>query len=346
MTMHFHEYTLRNIGAGVAVARILGECPVGPAHSNCKFATVNAYEWTDTVLRTSVEEDSADHTHTIAVVDIVTGTGDITAPSTLTTCGRGHANCYCSAATTKRLATAVELNEEATTGAAGSGTHRHTYVSRAAQIGLYYKVSDGQCPSGHDDCLAESIGTKNLIGQNGQNYYTEYNTPGVIHPSDDVARVSSIRRIYHPGLYRMEVALGDLGFEWDVSEVGMRKIPDEVEEPEAPGEEPSVVPQGEPLTEADWAEIIKQQQASDWYKQMTAPPPTVSTHTTALAQMPTWMPPPSGKTTPISNKKKFTVTLANGSVTTIQADNLATAKWLAQESYGRWGIKVISVVEG
>ena len=252
MTMHFHEYTLHNIGAGVAVARILGECPVGPAHSNCKFATVNAYEWTDTVLRTSVEEDSADHTHTIAVVDIVTGTGDITAPSTLTTCGRGHANCYCSAATTKRLATAVDLNEEATTGAAGSGTHRHTYISRAAQSGLYYKVSDGQCPSGHDDCLAESIGTKNLIGQNDQNYYTEYNTPGVIHPSDDVARVSSIRRIYHPGLYRMEIALGDLGFEWDVSEVGMRLIPDEVKEPEVP-EEPTGAPgTGTPMPYTDY----------------------------------------------------------------------------------------------
>lgn len=41
-------------------------------------------------------------------------------------------------------------------------------------------------------------------------------------------RVSSIRRAYRPGYYRMELGLGDLGFDWDVSEVGMKKVPDEV----------------------------------------------------------------------------------------------------------------------
>jgi len=168
------------------------------------------------------------------------------------------------------------------------------------------------------------------------------------YPSNDTARVSSIRRIYHPGLYRMELALGELGFEVDVSEVGMRKIPDEVEEPEIPSEDeqPAAVPVGKELTPEDWTEIIKQQQASDWYKSVTTPPPTVSTKTTALDQMPTFKPSPSDKTIPISSKKKFTVTLANGSVTTVQADNLSTAKWLAWESFERWGIKVISVVEG
>jgi len=102
------------------------------------------------------------------------------------------------------------------------------------------------------------------------------------YPSDAMARVSSIRRIYRPGLYRMEVALGDLGFDWDVSEAAMKKITEAVKEPEVPVEEPSKKP--EPLTELDWKKIIEQQQSSEWYKAMTQPLPTWATKTTTPYQ--------------------------------------------------------------
>lgn len=113
------------------------------------------------------------------------------------------------------------------------------------------------------------------------------NTVGtLIYPSDSMARVSSIRRIYHPGLYRMEVALGDLGFDGDVAEAAIKKIVGEVMLPEVPPAEPTVtVPQGTVLTPEDWAKIIAEQQKSEWYKAITNPP-TVSTHTTAPAPPP------------------------------------------------------------
>lgn len=44
------------------------------------------------------------------------------------------------------------------------------------------------------------------------------------YPSDDVARVSSIRHIFQPGLNVMQVGLGDLGFDTDVAEAAIRKI--------------------------------------------------------------------------------------------------------------------------
>jgi len=53
-------------------------------------------------------------------------------------------------------------------------------------------------------------------------------------PSDAMARVSSIRRVYRPGLYRMEVGLGDLGLDVDMSEVGISRVPDNISEPEVP----------------------------------------------------------------------------------------------------------------
>lgn len=52
------------------------------------------------------------------------------------------------------------------------------------------------------------------------------------YPSDSMARVSSIRRVYRPGLYRMEVGLGDLGFDVEVSEAAIKRVPDEVTPPE------------------------------------------------------------------------------------------------------------------
>ena len=105
------------------------------------------------------------------------------------------------------------------------------------------------------------------------------------YPSDAVARVSSIRRIYRPGLYRMELGLGDLGFDVDVSEAAIKRVPDEVSEPEVLPEEEELV-QPTVYAPEDWAEVFKEQWASDWYKAMTAPPPTVSTKTTAPFRIP------------------------------------------------------------
>lgn len=95
------------------------------------------------------------------------------------------------------------------------------------------------------------------------------------------ARVSSIRRIYHPGLYRMELALGELGLNIDIPELALKRVPDTVEEPEET-EEAAKLP--EPLTESDWAEILRQQQASLWYRLMSQSLPTWATHTTTPYQ--------------------------------------------------------------
>lgn len=47
-----------------------------------------------------------------------------------------------------------------------------------------------------------------------------------IFPSDTVARASSIRHIFRPGFFRMQIGLGDLGFDVDVAEATVRKALD------------------------------------------------------------------------------------------------------------------------
>ena len=44
----------------------------------------------------------------------------------------------------------------------------------------------------------------------------------VVFPIDDVMRASSIRHIFRPGFFRMQVGLGDLGFDVDVAEATVR----------------------------------------------------------------------------------------------------------------------------
>ena len=46
---------------------------------------------------------------------------------------------------------------------------------------------------------------------------------GSIFPTDDVARASSIRHIFRPGFFRMQVGLGDLGLDIDVAETAVRR---------------------------------------------------------------------------------------------------------------------------
>ncbi|MCK4414908.1 MAG: hypothetical protein KAY32_15345 [Candidatus Eisenbacteria sp.] len=53
---------------------------------------------------------------------------------------------------------------------------------------------------------------------------------GISFPVDDVARVSSIRHICTPGSCRMQIGLGDLGFDVDVAEATVRKALDTAKE--------------------------------------------------------------------------------------------------------------------
>lgn len=67
------------------------------------------------------------------------------------------------------------------------------------------------------------------------NYTITANFSGAgLYPTGDLTRVSSIRRIFRPGMYRMEVALGAIGFEWDMPEVAEGRAPEESKEPEIP----------------------------------------------------------------------------------------------------------------
>ena len=51
-----------------------------------------------------------------------------------------------------------------------------------------------------------------------------------VFPSDTVARVSAIRHIFRPGFFRMQVGLGDMGFDIDVAEATVRSELDTAKE--------------------------------------------------------------------------------------------------------------------
>jgi len=75
-------------------------------------------------------------------------------------------------------------------------------------------------------------------------YYTDREPQLIVtysmqYPSDTLARVSSIRHICRPGFYRMQVGLGDIGFDIDVAEATVRKALDTAKETEEAPPEPS-----------------------------------------------------------------------------------------------------------
>jgi len=79
-----------------------------------------------------------------------------------------------------------------------------------------------------------------ILSLNGSGY------TGSKYPSDTIARVSSIRHIFRPGMFRMQVGLGDLGLDIDVAEATVRKELDTAKETEeAPPTEPLYVGPGE-----------------------------------------------------------------------------------------------------
>jgi len=68
-------------------------------------------------------------------------------------------------------------------------------------------------------------------------------TTSNVYPSDTISRVSSIRHIYRPGFFRMQVGLGDLGFDIDVAESAVRSALDTTKEVvEPPAELPVTKP--------------------------------------------------------------------------------------------------------
>lgn len=81
--------------------------------------------------------------------------------------------------------------------------------------------------SGWPQLVRRSGSTWMVIYENGSvgplDVFTlNVNTPAV-YPSDDIARVSSIRHIFRPGMFRMQVNLGAIGFDIDVAETAVRR---------------------------------------------------------------------------------------------------------------------------
>lgn len=106
------------------------------------------------------------------------------------------------------------------------------------------------------------------------------------YPSDSMARVSSIRHICRPGFYRMQVGLGDIGFDIDVAEATVRAALDtakEAELEEAPPAEPTPILPGPKSAEPTAMEkligdALRQQEADSFpaSARITAPQPLPS----------------------------------------------------------------------
>ena len=164
------------------------------------------------------------------------------------------------------------------------------------------------------------------------------------YPSDSVARVSSIRRIYRPGLLRMEIGVGELGFDVEVSEAAIKRVPDDVTEPEVPPEDGEAVRGGEPITPEDWAEIIKQQQATEWFKAMTAPAPVWSGKYTAPEQL-KFLDIPAKAGTPAAQTTKNFIATFSGGKTQVVGLPVGTTIKEARKIAASWGIGVMSIRE-
>ncbi len=122
--------------------------------------------------------------------------------------------------------------------------------------------TDGSSPAYNDGALCVSGDSGASWSENTGNdeMFEEWGDPegsgegGAIFPSDDVARASSIRHIFRPGFFRMQVGLSDLGLDIDIAESTVRAALDTAKEVEPPVEpvvtEPSGIPPGEPRWEA------------------------------------------------------------------------------------------------
>ena len=126
------------------------------------------------------------------------------------------------------------------------------------QVALYYQSTDVKA-SENRSRYVNGTGWVGASSDDQAYIYTHEKGGGAgggIFPVDDVARVSSIRHIVRPGFFRMQVGLGDLGFDIDIAEATVRKELDTSKEPEqippAPStQRPVISPDIEPGTVPD-----------------------------------------------------------------------------------------------
>lgn len=120
-----------------------------------------------------------------------------------------------------------------------------------------------------DDLADLQVGVSlNMLGSFGYviiyHLYIELENYALVsYPSDSMARVSSIRHIYRPGFYRMQLGLGDIGLDIDVAEATVREALDTAEDTEEAARKaaPSPEEQDRRLREANRA--LKERIAAD-----------------------------------------------------------------------------------
>lgn len=83
---------------------------------------------------------------------------------------------------------------------------------------------------------------------------------GTVFPVDDVARASSIRHIFRPGFFRMQVGLGDLGFDVDVAEGTVRSELDTAKDVKKEVEEAEEVRKAETERARDVREVSTEEE--------------------------------------------------------------------------------------
>lgn len=87
--------------------------------------------------------------------------------------------------------------------------------------GSLLQVYDSEADVKADEYMVRRVSGvyTNYTGQDfGYKYtYISQEHGGGVYPVDDLTRASSIRHIYRPGFFRMQVGLGDLGFDVDIA---------------------------------------------------------------------------------------------------------------------------------
>lgn len=120
-------------------------------------------------------------------------------------------------------------------------------ISTAVPLNYLSWRNDNSSPAYTDGavCTSGDSGSSWTLHTGNDEMFEEWGDPqgsgegGAIFPSDDVARVSSIRHIFRPGLFAMQVALGALGFDIDIAEASVRAALDTAKEVEEAPPEPA-----------------------------------------------------------------------------------------------------------
>lgn len=115
-----------------------------------------------------------------------------------------------------------------TTGTPTTGDNK-TEEGAAGATGAFTSAMTGLVSGTHYYVRAYAT---NAIGT-GYGSEVEFTAGESTFPVDAMSRVSSIRHIFRPGFFRMQVGLGDLGFDVDVAEATVRKALDTAKDDEA-----------------------------------------------------------------------------------------------------------------